>query len=116
MIDSNKRPNLHTVTVDDPPFLFHCGDGYERHRLPVGTTVVYPSPPLKPLPDRRGAIIRAMQKVLDDLEYETNVSLEDINGIKEEMLESQRLRLESLFEYRLSVIRLQEILGTASFE
>ncbi len=60
MSDANKRPNLHTVTADDPTFLFHCGEGYERHRLPVGTTVVYPNPPLDPLPDRRAAIIHAI--------------------------------------------------------
>ena len=60
MSDCNKRPNLHTVTADDPTFLFHCGEGYERHRLPVGTTVVYPNLPDEPLPDRRAAIVHAI--------------------------------------------------------
>ncbi len=52
--------NLHIVTANDPPFLFHCGEGYERHRLPVGTTVIYANPPLEPLPDRRAAILEAI--------------------------------------------------------
>ena len=52
--------NLHTVTAADPPFLFHCGEGYERHRLPVGTTVIYPNEPLTPIVDRRAAIIHAI--------------------------------------------------------
>ena len=46
----NGSSNLHTVTVDDPPFLFHRGEGYTRHRLPIGTTVIYPNPPLSPCP------------------------------------------------------------------
>jgi len=60
MIDRNEAPNLHTVTTDDPPFLFHRGEGYQRHRLPVGTTVVYPNPPLAPIEDRRSAIRHAL--------------------------------------------------------
>ncbi len=57
---SNGSNNLHTVTANDPPFLFHRGEGYERHRLPVGTTVIYPNDPLEPLPDRRAAITHAI--------------------------------------------------------
>ncbi len=60
MTTRNGSPNLHTVTADDPPFLFHCGAGYERHHLPVGTSVIYPNTPLDPLPDRREAIIDAI--------------------------------------------------------
>ncbi len=56
----NNNPNLHTATTDDPPFLFHCGEGYQRHRLPVGTTVIYPNAPLDPVPDRRAAIVHAI--------------------------------------------------------
>jgi len=54
------RSNIHTVTAADPPFLFHCGEGYFRHRLPVGTHVLYPNPPLPPLPDRQAAIVHAI--------------------------------------------------------
>lgn len=60
MNELNKRSNLHSVTPDDPPFLFHCGEGYERHRLPVGTTVIYPNESLPALPDRRAAIVHAI--------------------------------------------------------
>ncbi|MFQ5494073.1 MAG: lactate racemase domain-containing protein [Phycisphaerae bacterium] len=60
MSKRNGQRNLHTVTRDDPPFLFHCGEGYERHRLPVGATVIYPNAPLAPLPDARAAIIQAI--------------------------------------------------------
>ena len=56
MTATNGSGNLHTVVARDPPFLFHCGEGYTRQRLPVGTTVIYPNPPLDPLPDRREAI------------------------------------------------------------
>ncbi len=60
MTTTNGSSNIHTVTSKDPPFLFHCGEGYERHRLPVGTTVIYPNAPLDPLPDRRAAIVQAI--------------------------------------------------------
>ena len=60
MTRTNGQPNIHTVTADDPPFLFHRGEGYTRHRLPVGTSVIYPNPPLEPLPDRRAAIEHAI--------------------------------------------------------
>jgi hypothetical protein len=56
--------NLHTVTADDPPFFFHRGEGYERHRLPVGTRVIYPHAPLDPVPDRRAAIEHAIDHPL----------------------------------------------------
>jgi len=59
MIDRSDRPNLHTVTERDPPFLFHRGEGYERHRLPAGATVMCPNRPLPPVPDRRAAIHQA---------------------------------------------------------
>lgn len=60
----NGLPNIHTVTADDPPFLFHRGDGYTRHRLPTGTKVIYPNPPLEALPDRRAAIEQALDHPL----------------------------------------------------
>ena len=64
MSTHNGSTNLHRVTAADPPFLFHCGEGYERHRLLPGTTVIYPNPPLEPLPDRRAAIIHAITSVV----------------------------------------------------
>jgi hypothetical protein len=63
---TDNHPNIHTVTPDDPPFLFHRGEGYGRHQLPTGTKVIYPNPPLTPLPDRRGAIEFAIDHPLGD--------------------------------------------------
>ncbi len=56
--------NIHTVIADDPAFFFHRGEGYERYRLPVGTKVIYPHPPLAPLPDRTAAIEHAVDHPL----------------------------------------------------
>ncbi len=64
MPDTDGSPNIHTVTSDDPPFLFHRGAGYRRHRLPVGTKVIYANPPVAPLPDRRAAIEHALDHPL----------------------------------------------------
>lgn len=64
MIKSRENPNIHTVTAVDPPFLFHRGEGYTRHRLPVGTTVIYPNAPLAAMPDRRAAIEHALDHPL----------------------------------------------------
>ena len=64
MTETNGSPNIHTVTPGDPPFLFHRGEGYVRHRLPTGTKVIYPNPPLDPLPDRRAAIEHAIDHPL----------------------------------------------------
>ncbi|MEK6677050.1 MAG: lactate racemase domain-containing protein [Planctomycetota bacterium] len=60
----NTNGNIHVVTRDDPPFFFNRGEGYERHQLPVGTEVIYPNPPLEPLPDRRAAIEQAVDHPL----------------------------------------------------
>ena len=64
MSGSNGSNNIHTVTADDPPFLFHRGEGYTRHRLPVGAKVIYPNDPLEPVPDRRAAIENAVDHPL----------------------------------------------------
>ncbi|MEK7710667.1 MAG: lactate racemase domain-containing protein [Planctomycetota bacterium] len=64
MSGRNGKGNIHTVTADDPPFLFHRGEGYTRHRLPVGTKVIYPNAPLDALPDRRAAIEHAIDHPL----------------------------------------------------
>lgn len=62
----NGSGNIHVVTRDDPPFLFHRGEGYTRHRLPVGTDVIYAKPPLPALPDRRAAIEYALDHPLGE--------------------------------------------------
>lgn len=61
---SNGNDCVHIVTADDPPFMFHRGEGYERHRLPVGSHVIYGKPPLEPVPDRRAAIEMAVDQPL----------------------------------------------------
>ena len=40
-----------TTYVDDPnqKYLFHYGDGFLYDRLPKGTRVIYPPPPLDPI-------------------------------------------------------------------
>lgn len=60
MDSSNGYPNIHTVQASDPPFLFHCGEGYQRHALPAGTDVIYPNAAQEGLPDRRAAIEHAL--------------------------------------------------------
>ncbi len=60
MSRNNGRGNIHSVTADDPPFLFHRGEGYTRHQLPVGTKVIYANEPIAPLPDRGAAIEHAL--------------------------------------------------------
>ncbi len=63
---------IHTVSKSDPPFLFHCGEGYERHRLAEGTRVIYPRPPIPGFADVRGAIEAALA---DPLESEPLLAL-----------------------------------------
>ena len=43
--------HIHTVRRADPPYLFHYGEGYQAHRLPAGTRVVYPKPSLPGMAD-----------------------------------------------------------------
>lgn len=64
MSKSNRPPNIHTVTADDPPFLFHRGEGYERRRLPVGAKVIYPHAAGEPVLNRRAAIENAVDHPL----------------------------------------------------
>jgi len=64
MEETNGSSNIHSVTSSDPPFLFHRGEGYKRHRLPIGSKVIYANPALPPLPDRRAAIRHAIDHPL----------------------------------------------------
>ena len=66
MVGVNGSSSIHVVTCDDPPFLFHRGEGYTHHRLPTGTAVIYPNPALPALPDRRQAIEHALDHPLGD--------------------------------------------------
>ncbi|MSQ11883.1 MAG: DUF2088 domain-containing protein [Dehalococcoidia bacterium] len=53
--------------VDDPKrrYVFHSGEAFRYERLPVGTRVIHPPPPLPPLQDVDGAIEHALEHPLD---------------------------------------------------
>lgn len=55
------------VTYVDRPddrYVFHYGEAFRFERLPVGTRVIYPPPPLPPLADLDGAIESALENPL----------------------------------------------------
>ncbi len=52
------------VRPDDPPYLFHCGESFQTHRLPAGTRVIYPKPPIPGIRDVRGAVEKALDHPL----------------------------------------------------
>jgi hypothetical protein len=52
------------LSENSPPILFHHGEGFRLERLPAGTRVVYPPPPLAGVPDVDGVIQRALDHPL----------------------------------------------------
>ncbi len=52
------------VTEKSPPVLFHSGESMRLERLPVGSRVVYPPPPLSGLADPQAAIAAALDNPL----------------------------------------------------
>jgi lactate racemase len=52
------------VTDRSPPTLFHAGESLRLERLPVGSRIVYPPPPLKGLADVEAAIADALDSPL----------------------------------------------------
>jgi lactate racemase len=52
------------VTEGSPPTLFHAGETLRLERLPVGSRIVYPPPPLKGLADVETAISEALDSPL----------------------------------------------------
>jgi len=52
------------VTEGSPPTLFHAGESLRLERLPVGSRIVYPPPPLKGLADVETAIAEALDSPL----------------------------------------------------
>ena len=52
------------VTDRSPPTLFHAGETFRLERLPVGSRIVYPPPPLKGLADVEAAIADALDSPL----------------------------------------------------
>ncbi|NOS99714.1 MAG: DUF2088 domain-containing protein [Phycisphaerales bacterium] len=63
-IAANDSSFIHHAGPDDPPFLFHCGESFQTHRLPTGTRVIYPRPPLPGIADTRGAVAHAIDHPL----------------------------------------------------
>jgi hypothetical protein len=52
------------VTEQSPPVLFHAGESLRLERLPVGSRIVYPPPPLRGLADPAAAIAAALDHPL----------------------------------------------------
>ena len=52
------------VTEGSPPTLFHAGESLRLERLPVGSRIVYPPPPMKGLGDPSAAISMALDSPL----------------------------------------------------
>ncbi len=52
------------VTESSPPTLFHAGESFRLERLPVGSRIVYPPPPLKGYADPGAAIAAALDSPL----------------------------------------------------
>ncbi|MCZ6691966.1 MAG: lactate racemase domain-containing protein [Planctomycetota bacterium] len=46
-------------------YLVHYGEGFRYERMPRGTRVIYPPPPLEPIADRRSAIEQAIDHPLE---------------------------------------------------
>ncbi|MCH8053038.1 MAG: DUF2088 domain-containing protein [Planctomycetes bacterium] len=65
MQPSSGNDLIHTVSKSDPPYLFHRGEGYERHRLPAGTRVICARPPLPGVADVRATIEDALANPLE---------------------------------------------------
>src|SRR3954469_9170316 len=52
------------VHAKSPPTLFHSGESFRLERLPVGSRIVYPPPPLPGLTDVEAAIAAALDSPL----------------------------------------------------
>ena len=52
------------IAEKSPPTLFHAGESFRLERLPVGSRVVHPPPPLKGLADLDAAIDQALDEPL----------------------------------------------------
>jgi lactate racemase len=52
------------VDRSTPPVLFHKGEGFGVERLPIGSRVVYPPEPARPLPDPDTAVRQALLQPL----------------------------------------------------
>lgn len=57
-------PDLVFLEKDSAPRILHYGEDFLEERLPVGTRVIYPPPPIRGLPNPRGAIRHALNHPL----------------------------------------------------
>ena len=61
---AEREASVVEVTDASPPTLFHSGDSLRLERLPVGSRIVYPPPPLKGLTDVDAAVGAALDAPL----------------------------------------------------
>ena len=61
---AGRAANVVEITEKSPPTLFHSGEQLRLERLPVGSRVVYPPPPLPGLADTETAIADALDNPL----------------------------------------------------
>ncbi len=64
--DTARRGLVLEVERNTPPILWHYGEGFRLEKLPVGSRVVYPNEPLKPIKDVETAIAKALTEPLGD--------------------------------------------------
>ncbi len=63
--DFDKASLVHSVEDPKQRYVFYYGEGFRHERLPVGSRVVYPPPPLPGFEDVDGAIEEALENPLD---------------------------------------------------
>src|ERR1700748_897937 len=63
-ISAEREACVVEVTENSPPTLFHSGEQFRLERLPVGSRIVYPPPPVKGLADVDAAIAAALDSPL----------------------------------------------------
>gem|GEM_PF-16388 len=62
---SGREASVVEITPSSPPTVFHSGESFRLERLPVGTRVVYPPPPMRGLADVDAAIAATLDAPLD---------------------------------------------------
>jgi hypothetical protein len=63
-ISAEREACVVEVTENSPPTLFHSGEQFRLERLPVGSRIVYPPPPVNGLADVAAAIAAALDSPL----------------------------------------------------
>ena len=60
-IEIDKEALITYVERPDERYCFYSGEAFRYEKLPVGTRVIYPPPPLDPVPNVDGAIEDALE-------------------------------------------------------